>query len=579
MKKTSFLALLLASLLPAAASAGVAWVKPGDNFRSIVNGASPGTVVNVRAGTYSAHTVIPKNNVVIRSFDGPHKAVIDGGGSGEILYLSEVSGVLVDGLEIRHSGSNAVKIFKCSNVTLRNCKVHDAGRGGDCIKVTTRCANVVIDGCEVFDPGHRSDKGWQENIDFIDSDDCSVRNCLLYHVGSRGDMIGYFKGGSSRCAFEYNVVLNAAGGEWGNVAWALGQSTGAQYRDGPYECSDSAIRGNLFINCPFGGAGFYGCRNCFIYNNTFYNCGSRVGCVQFNRTGIAARPCLDALYLFNNVFIAAADSPCRALAESIVNVDGRFLHDHNSTWGAVTPPGDAHPFRLDPGLALPALPGPGDGFMKIASAFMLPAASPLRDKALPPENPIFPKPPLPDLASDPLGNRRPSGAWDLGAFEYNDPASAEAPSAGGRKILSPSETAPPKPRMADPDPQIASSLRTQLAAWIVAAAAAGRREQVYVTFLGSRQRATLTAADNAGFSAEILGVSQPFSWNSLSDKNFYRIASACADTRSAGAHLTLARFCVAAGLAAEAESEIASALEIDPASAARAEAALALSGE
>src|SRR5262249_15687562 len=152
-------AALLLAALSARAEAREIRVKPGQNLRGIVAAARAGDTVNVAAGTYVAALIIP-SRVTLVSKDGPGKARIDGGGRGEPSPIYNRHDIVIDGFEIFHSGENIVKIEGSRNITLRRCKIHDAGE--DCVKATIGSQFITVEECEIYNPGRHADDGRYE---------------------------------------------------------------------------------------------------------------------------------------------------------------------------------------------------------------------------------------------------------------------------------------------------------------------------------------------------------------------------------------------------------------------------------
>ena len=100
----------------------------------------------------------------------------------------------------------------------------------------------------------------------------------------------------------------------------------------------------------------------------------------------------------------------------------------------------------------------------------------------------------------------------------------------------------------------ADQLRRELREWVIEGAAAGKRKKLMVEVLGMRRRGTVTRAGDEGVCVELPGGEVDVAWNDLSDVRFYQLVKKYA-ADSAEAHLLLAEFCEAAGLADLAEGE------------------------
>ncbi len=98
--------------------------------------AQPGDEIRVLAGTYGpinseglhATEAAP---VVLRADDPGARPVIDGGASGNALYVNDASWLVIDGFEIRNGGGHddghGVYLRASSHVAVRHCFIHDNG--------------------------------------------------------------------------------------------------------------------------------------------------------------------------------------------------------------------------------------------------------------------------------------------------------------------------------------------------------------------------------------------------------------------------------------------------------------------
>lgn len=288
----------LASLLPAANW----YVAPNgkDNnpgtlalpFKTVpaaVAAASPGDVIELRNGTYpSAEIRITKNNLTLRSYPGEWAilaAPMNDENIASCIWYNEpdVSGGTLDRLEIRGGyyygvsfetnwdwGVPANQRHGASNITIRNCKIHDTGR--DCIKIKPGCSNIQIIACELYNSGAGPSNSVAnggpnaEGIDNVNGDGMVVRNCYIHHISTSGV---YIKGGVKDCIIEENLITDVLEG-----GILLGFYTDAEFfdQDGTnpafYECQYSVARNNIIHNTGGAGIGFFAARNCSAYHNT-----------------------------------------------------------------------------------------------------------------------------------------------------------------------------------------------------------------------------------------------------------------------------------------------------------------------
>jgi parallel beta-helix repeat protein len=108
---------------------------------SVLNGALPGDIIELGAGTYAAFTVgrngLPGQPIVIR--DGNGDAVINGpGGAGNAIDLTNRSHVIIDGLRINNG---RVKMNGANTVAVVRCTVNASADG---IIALTRAENLYI---------------------------------------------------------------------------------------------------------------------------------------------------------------------------------------------------------------------------------------------------------------------------------------------------------------------------------------------------------------------------------------------------------------------------------------------------
>jgi len=363
--------LVVCSLVPARAGAPVGHVitvRKGESLRRAVDKARPGDTVQVHSGTYTESLLYLPSGIRLVSFDGPGQAIIDGAGEGDMLTIFNRKNIVIDGFEIRNAGQHIVKVEASSDIVIRNCKIHGS-RDGDCVKVTVRSERVTLEGCEIYDPGMKGTNSFEQNVDFIDTREGVVRGCLLYHVDGRGDQIGYFKGGSTGCLFERNVIVNAGGGDNDSPAWTLGQQTDSEYKNGDYECRDAVVRDNVFVNCTNGAMGFYGCRGGYAYNNVLVNSFPPFG---FHRSGNTVSPAVDKIYIYGNS-ILNPDGKLSYFFEGAQNLDGELKHDRNWVWNADKKlPGDfkeENPRTAKPSGALDTNASPSEGVGRLLERF------------------------------------------------------------------------------------------------------------------------------------------------------------------------------------------------------------------
>ena len=216
----------------------------------------------------------PENPILIRSKE-LHAAGTNG------INFGKGTGMIFEGFEAGpgREGQNVVQLAwpETHDIVLRNCLIHDAAPGGDCLKINASAHHILVEGCVIYNPGDRSTGGyptetWQENIDLYDSDYITVRNCWIYHIGDRGDHIAYTKGTATNIVFENNVIGPQATAAHEGALSAGSRSTAHQ--DG-FVAFDITFRGNVLIDCGYSAVGVFAVKNTTIADNIIYNCGYR----------------------------------------------------------------------------------------------------------------------------------------------------------------------------------------------------------------------------------------------------------------------------------------------------------------
>jgi hypothetical protein len=262
---------------------------PFKTIPAAIEAASPGDVIDLRNGNYASEEIrITKSNLTLRSYPGEWAiltAPVNDENIASCIWYSEpeVSGGTLERLEIEGGyyygvsfetnwdwGGPANQRRGASNITIRNCKIHDTGR--DCIKIKPACSNIQIIACELYNsgvgPSNTPSNGGPnaEGIDNVNGDGMVVRNCYIHHISTTGV---YMKGGVKDCIIEENLIYSTF-----EAGILLGFYTDAEFfdQDGTnpayYECQYSLARNNIIYNTGGAGIGFFAARNCSAYNNT-----------------------------------------------------------------------------------------------------------------------------------------------------------------------------------------------------------------------------------------------------------------------------------------------------------------------
>jgi hypothetical protein len=295
----SLLTLLLAMAMVATTTAATWYVAPNGNdanpgsigaplatLPAAIDLAAPGDEILLRQGTYTSQEVrVNKSDLTIRSYPGEWATLVAITNDPDIascIWYNEpdVTGGLLENLEIIGGYYYGVSFetnwewgvppgarHGASNITLRNCRIHDTGR--DCIKIKPGCDGIQVLSCELYNsgvgPGNNPQDPNAEGIDNVNGDGMVVRNCHIHHTSTTGI---YAKGGASNCIIEENLLR--ACGEAGIL---LGFYTDADYFDtgvNPdyYECRNSIARNNIIIGTGGAGIGFFAAYQCSAYHNT-----------------------------------------------------------------------------------------------------------------------------------------------------------------------------------------------------------------------------------------------------------------------------------------------------------------------
>lgn len=371
---------------------------PFKTLPKAIEEASPGDVIELRGGTYTSQEIrVPKNNLTIRSYPGEWaiiKAVVNVEDISACIWYNEpeTTGGTLERLEIiggyyygikfetNWDWDNSVPFAQrrgASNITVRDCKIHDTGRDG--IKLTPACANISILNCEIYNtgkgPGAVQDLN-AEGIDNVNAPNLTVRGCYIHNTATTGI---YVKGGGRNCVIEQNTVENC--GEGGIY---LGFYTDAEWFDTDFnptyfENINGLIVNNLVRNTKHAGIGLWGAKDAQVYHNTVINGGQDEHAGLFFNTGdvwiddnTTAHPASQNVRIQNNIFVQSAAQDLAivrvrpdALAGNQNIIDNNFYFDPNGavfiddglTWEELTLAQwkaqtfrDLHSFDTDPKL-------------------------------------------------------------------------------------------------------------------------------------------------------------------------------------------------------------------------------------
>jgi hypothetical protein len=189
-------------------------------------------------------------------------------------------------------GTNAAAAYiQGSNVTFRNCKIHDCDQG---FSSTTTAANTLIEYCEVYNCNSSINPGYSHLL-YMMSDSLTVRGCYL-HDALHGQL---FKSRSNNNTIEYNWMENE-----GTESMAAGIASG--------NSNNTLMRGNVIIKKSAAGGQrgvlyFYDTSGSMsgtvtLINNTIISTATNDACITHN-TGSTAN-----IVLKNNIFAGTSDT-------------------------------------------------------------------------------------------------------------------------------------------------------------------------------------------------------------------------------------------------------------------------------
>ena len=275
-------------------------------LREAIGNAQPGDEIILAAGTYrlSQQLWIDKqgtanNPIIIRSAGDKYSAKLTGSPE-EGINIGEGSAyIVIDGLEVYGMGDNNIHVQNAHNITLQNIKSHDAGSDGDVIKVN-QANHIVVQNNELARSGARpgcpGENCWQELIDFVDTDDSTIRDNVMTDFGN---LAGYVKGGSTNVEITGNTISGQRSGA-GDPAWGIGGWTDSELLRGrQYEAINVRFEENILTNNQYGALGIYDASNVRIQNNTFNN--NHGVLIEF-RAGNAPKASSDNITITTNRF-------------------------------------------------------------------------------------------------------------------------------------------------------------------------------------------------------------------------------------------------------------------------------------
>jgi hypothetical protein len=189
--------------------------------------AKPGDTVALRDGVYAVKARIratlngtAQAPITIQAWP-KETPVIDGAGIKMDLYdtlfeLSKSSHVVVDGLEVRNSAGRGMNLHECTNVTIRNCSIHDVqcralgGSGAHLLFEGNKVRNACLVNVDNAFPKAGKNGGWPATVqtsmrdDKKPSTDVIFRNNEVRESWGEGIDAWFLDGG----AIEGNTIVD-----------------------------------------------------------------------------------------------------------------------------------------------------------------------------------------------------------------------------------------------------------------------------------------------------------------------------------------------------------------------------------
>ena len=342
----------------AAGSSSAPWA----TFNKADSTMAAGDTLYLRGGVYSgvsglhwSRSGTVNSPVVISAYPGEHP-VFNGNGANSLFVMGSQY-TIIDGLEITNYQLWGIQVGSgSSNVTIRNCYLHNILAAENASIVMSQCDHVTIENC-VFEEMGRS----LDQVKF--------------------DHAVYNSGGSHDITIRNNYFKNNYGGPAIN-----NYHTPAPYNiyiyNNVFLMTEGAERSGVY-------AGTYG-QNVYLYNNTFYLEGTGAATTYGITLGSGAGTDVAE----NNVFYFVNSD----IQDSLIGATGDTV-DYNLYYPTKDSDDDGvHSLGADP------------LFKASGSDFHLTERSPARNSALT----------ISLFSDDFDAKTRPAGAWDMGAYQYGD---------------------------------------------------------------------------------------------------------------------------------------------------------------
>lgn len=309
---------------------------PLATLREAARRATPGTRIVMAAGTYGGSTYLEglrgeATRPIAIVADGD--VVLDAGGAGEVLHVTDPRYLVIEGLTIQNASVNGLNIddggspeTPAEHVVLRGLTVRDVGTGGnnDCIKLSGLDRFFVlgsdISACNAGDA-----------IDMVGCHEGVISGNDIHDALGGGIQA---KGGSADTVIHGNRFRDVRG-----RSVNAGGSTGLEFFrpiDAPYEAARLRVVANVFVRSgESSGApiAYVGCDACVFANNTIVEPLTWVARILQETTDARFVPCRDGVFANNLVVLNAG------VVRAIVNVGGNTAPETftfaNDLWWAL----------------------------------------------------------------------------------------------------------------------------------------------------------------------------------------------------------------------------------------------------
>jgi hypothetical protein len=307
--------------------------------------ATPGTRINLQAGTYPADGTITNlhgtaNEPIAIVANG--NVVFDAAGATQVvLHFRDPRYVVLQGFTVQNTSLHGVNIDDGGSydtpaefVILRNIIFRNIGSGGnnDCLKMSG-VDNFIITGSEFDDCANG------EAIDMVGCHNGIVKENYFHNIPRNA--VGT-KGGSADILIERNRFSDVA-----SRAINAGGATGLPYFrpiDAPYEAARIRMHSNIFERVgAFGGASvaFTGCDACVFANNTIIEPQSNIARILQESQDARFIPSRNG-YFINNLIVFNQADIGNYVGEGSFTAPETFTFGNN-LWYALDNPGFSGP--------------------------------------------------------------------------------------------------------------------------------------------------------------------------------------------------------------------------------------------